>query len=845
GVRVALRALFEAPRLADFARRVAAARSATSGEAASARPSLRPEPRAGHPPLSLGQRRLWWMDRLHAGAPLFNLPSAVRLTGELAVNALARALGEVVRRHEVLRTVFVETEGGLGQVIGSAAPVALPHVDLSGLARGLRSGAVERLAAEGSRRPFDLARGPLLRAALLSLDRREHVLLLVIHHAVFDAWSQAILVHELAVLYAAFAENRPSPLPALPVQYADFAIWQRRLLSGQGLDSELAYWRRQLAGPLPRLRLPYSREKEAASGLAGARHRFALAPALQTGLRRLAREQGATLFMVLLAGFQTLLHRYCGEADLVVGTDVANRTEVETEGLIGFFANQLVLRTDLAGDPPAAELLARVREVVFAAHAHQELPFDRLVEELNPERGGGSAELFQVKLGLVNVPAARLAAQGLDLALLEVDNGIAQNELLLFMGEIGERLVGALQYRTELFSAAAVDRLRRHLETLWAAMVERPALRLSELPLLGEEERHQLLKEWNDAESASRQGAATVHGRFAAQAERTPRAVAMASEGQRWSYEEIDARANRLAHLLCHMGVGPEVRVALCAEASMDMVVGVLGILKSGGAYVPLDPKAPPARLAWQLADSRVALVLAGEGLQNLLPPQGPIVVPLGAGWEAGESASAPEEQAVEENLAYVIYTSGSTGRPKGVMVPHRGVVGYLEWACRQYGLSPGRGAILHTGLAFDLTVTSLLGPLLSGGTVTVAAGEAASGLARALAHGGGRDLVKLTPPHLPVLSAALTAELGKAWEGRLAGLVPMMVVGGEALPGASLGVWRRHAPELSVVNEYGPTEASVGCCAWMGPAGAIGEGEVPIGRPIAGARLVTVDAGL
>ncbi|HLX09300.1 MAG TPA: amino acid adenylation domain-containing protein, partial [Thermoanaerobaculia bacterium] len=499
GVRVPVRELFEAQSLADFARRVALA---LAGGAAPARPAPRPGPRAGSAPLSLAQQRLWLTERLHLGTPLFNLPTAVRLSGELDAGAFSRAFDAVVARHEVLRSALAES-GGEPVQRPAAFPPVLVRVDLAGLAGPRRDGEVERLARRLARRPFALARGPLLRAALLRLSGGEHVLLLVVHHAVFDAWSRAILVDELAALYEACRRGAASPLPEPPLQYADFARWQRHGLAAQAFAADLDYWRRQLAGPLPRLSLPYSGAPGPVPGLAGRRLRFALPPVLHAGLRRLARERGATLFMVLLAGLQTLLHRYGGGDDVVVGTDVANRTHAGLEGLIGFFANQLVLRTDLSGDPRVGELLARVREVVLGAHAHQELPFDRLVEELNPERGRSLAPLFQVKLGLVNVPEVRLALSGLELAVLEIDNGMVQHELLLFMGETGGGLAGAFHYDAELFAPPAIARLRRHLQALWSEMVERPEARLGELALLSAGERQQLVVEWNEGGEAA------------------------------------------------------------------------------------------------------------------------------------------------------------------------------------------------------------------------------------------------------------------------------------------------------------------------------------------------------
>jgi amino acid adenylation domain-containing protein len=480
GVRVPLRRLFEAPRLADLARELEAL---VRGGGAPTAPLTRQEPRPERIPLSFAQERIWLMDRLSPGNASYNLPTAVRLAGRLDDRALERALTEVVRRHEILRTALPLVGGEPVQAIAPVPALVLPRFDLSALPDSARRHEVERLAVEAARLPFDLARGPLMRAALLRLGEEEHVLLFTVQHAIFDGWSRGILVREAAALYDAYLRGEPSPLPGLPLQYADFTLWERRLLSGEALEAELAWWKRRFAGSLPVLRLPTDRPRPAASSFRGARRSLALSPELSAALNALAREEKATIFMVLLAAFAALLHRYSGQDDLVIGTDVAHRTRVETEGLIGFFVNQLALRLDLSGNPSFRELLARTREVVLGASAHQDLPFNKLVEALNPRREAGRMPLFDVKLGFLNVPAVRAEAAGLELSLLDLESGTAQYDLLVYLGEAGDRIGGVAQYATDLFDAATVERLLARFETLLAGAAADPARGVLDLAL--------------------------------------------------------------------------------------------------------------------------------------------------------------------------------------------------------------------------------------------------------------------------------------------------------------------------------------------------------------------------
>ncbi|HXO18741.1 MAG TPA: amino acid adenylation domain-containing protein, partial [Thermoanaerobaculia bacterium] len=796
-------------------------------------------------PLSPTQQGMLFHTLLRPGGGEYVVQLSCILRGDLDPVAFRRAWAKVIERHSCLRSVFLwERREEPLQLVYRRVSLPWREEDWSELSEAARRAALADLLREDRVRGFDVTSPPLLRMAILGWGEGTHAFVWSGHHLLLDGWSFSRVLAEVFMLYRAYRRGEEAVLPASP-PFSAYIAWHRR----QDLGAAEAFWRRTLAGLSAPTPLGVDRRAPDDKGTGADENvdaeqgwcRGALDAATTQRLQAIARRQRLTLGTLVQGAWALLLSRYSGADDVLFGLTVAGRPAElpDVESMVGLFIATLPERLAV---PPAAGLLPwlgdlQARSAEMLRHQHASLAQIQGWSEV--PRG---TPLFESLLVFENYPVeAALDELGRELVVEDLQTTERTNYPLHVVVVPGARLQFKVSFDRQRFTDPVVHRLAGHLETLLAAMGSSPERRLAELPLLGEVERHQLLWEGNDTESLPHGEPATVHGRFAAQARRTPAAVAVACGKESWSYGEIDARANRLADLLRRMGVGPDVRVGLCAEPSVEMVVGVLGVLKSGGAYVPLDPQSPPARLEWQLADSGAALVLAAEGLENLLPAQGPIVVPLGAGWEADESATAPEERAAEENLVYVIYTSGSTGQPKGVMVPHRGVAAYLRWACRQYGLSPGRGAFLHTGLAFDLTVTSLLGPLMSGGAVTVAGGEGVSGLVRAMARGG-RGLVKLTPSHLPVLSAALAAALGEDWEARCADLAEVLVVGGEALSGASLGVWRRHAPELWVANEYGPTEASVGCCVWMGPAGSIGEGEVPIGRPIAGARLYVVD---
>jgi amino acid adenylation domain-containing protein len=750
-VELPVRAVFEAPTVAGLAERVDAAagpRAARGLPLAGAAP-------AEHVPLSFAQERLWFLDQLEPGAATYNLPLTLRLHGALDAEAMRRSLGEIACRHEVLRAVFRDADGRPVQEFLAAEGFPLPLTDLSATPSDDVDGEIERRVLAESVAPFDLARGPLFRAALLRAAADDHVLLLNMHHAVSDGWSIGILVRELTALYGAFSAGQPSPLPELPVRYADFGVWQRAWLSGGVLDGQVEFWRRTLAGAPAQLDLPTDRPRPAVQTYRGANHDMAFPRAVTEKLATLARSEGASLFMAIMAAFQSLMGRWSGQDDVVVGTPIAGRNRAELEGLIGFFVNTLPVRGDLRGDPTFRELLRRTREATLDAYAHQDLPFEKLVAEIHPERSLSHGPVFQVMLTLQNLPEGELRLGELRIEQVLAQEVAAKYDLAFTLAETPAGLSGSVQYNPDLFDEATVARMARHLGRLMEGAAAHPDTRLSRLPLMDDAERALVVDEWNRT-AREMEEEVCVHDLFARQAARTPHAPALTYRNARMTYAELDAASNRLARRLRASGVGPEVPVAISLERSPEMVVALLAVLRAGGAYLPLDPAYPHDRRAYMLADSGARIVVARAEAMDELADTHVEVVPPDAAFDASADGSALPPSADAGNLAYVTYTSGSTGRPKGVMVPHRGVVNLALAQIEAFGLRAGTRVLQFASMSFDAAASETFTTLLSGGTLVLAPRDALMAGDALLATLAGERVEAVTLP--PSMLAALPA---------------------------------------------------------------------------------------
>ena len=749
-------------------------------------------------PLSFAQQRLWFLDQLAPGTPLYNIPLPLRLSGPLDAEILQRSLSEIIRRHECLRATFATLEGQPVQNIAPARSIELPFIDLTQLSNDQREEHALELAREDAQLPFDLSAGPLLRASLLHLSENEHILLLCTHHIVFDAWSAGILLQELTLLYQAFSEGKPSPFSELPIQYVDFARWQRQWLQGDVLKDELDYWREQLAGAPAVLELPTDRPRPSVQSYRGATQEFLIPADLSASLKTLSREEGVTLFMTLLAAFQTLLCRYSGQEEVVVGVGIANRDRIEIEQLIGFFVNNLALRTDLSDNPSFRELLGRVREVALNAYAHKDLPFDKLVEALQPERDLTHAPIFQVTFTLLNAPTEFSQIPNLALTPIEINSATAKLDMTLIMTDTPRGLSGSLEYNTDLFDNATIRRMLWHFHNILRSIVANPTQRLSTLPILTEEERRQIVVEWNDTKCDYPRDRC-VHELFEEQVEKTPEAVAVIFGDEQISYRSLNRRANQLAHYLQTLGIGPEVRVALCTSRTPEMIIGLLGILKAGAAYVPLDPGYPMERLAFMLQDAGASVLLTQEDLVNSLPVHWGQVICLDRDWEIIEKQNPdnPSSSVSPDNLAYIIYTSGSTGKPKGVLAPHRGLCNLNTSQIRSFNVDSASRVLQFAAYSFDASVSEFGMALLSGGAICLASQED-------LLPGPG--LIRIMRDYQISNVTFPPSTLARLPEDQLPAL-RTIIVAGESCTSDLVARW---AGGRQFIHGYGPTEVTV-----------------------------------
>ena len=787
-------------------------------------------PRGKSLALSFAQQRLWFLDQLEPNKGTYNLPAAYRFKGDLNLSALEQSLNILVCRHEILRTTFTEQDGGPVQQPAPFQPFVLVCHDLTTIAATARHAAARHQAQREAQQPFDLAHGPLCRFNLLQLTETTHWLLVTLHHIVADGWSFEIFEQEFENLYLSLSQGREPTLPALPIQYADFAQWQRHWWQSERLATQLQYWKQQLAGLSPVLALPTDRPRPALQTYRGAKCRLHIPQPLVTALEQLSQTAGCTLFMTLLAAFQMLLARYSGQTDIAVGSPIAGRSQVETEGLIGLFINTLVLRTNLAGNPRVNEVLERVRTMALAAYAHQDLPFEQLVEELNPTRALSHSPFFQVMLILRNASKPLFPAlPDLQMRREFVDPGTAMFDLTVYAQKTDQGLGLTFEYNTDLFDATTIERMGQHWRIMLEGMVAHPEQRLTDLPLLSSTEQQQLAA-WNTTAVAF-PPARGFHQHIEAQVARTPTAIAVQFETQTLTYTALNERANQLAHYLRRQGIGPNIRVGLYMQRSLELLIGLLGIVKAGGTYVPLDPSYPHDRIAFMLTDAQVALVITQARLHAQLPTANIPSLCL-------DTAQHQLEQEGPENLtsdvtsthiAYIIYTSGSTGTPKGVQISHGALENFLLAMRQEPGLQAHDILLAVTTIAFDIAGLELYLPLVVGGQVVLVSQDVAKDGHRLVAalQASKATIMQATPATWRLLLEA-------GWTGT-PGLT--MLCGGETLP-------RTLATQLlecgtALWNMYGPTETTIWSAVHRV---APGEGPVPIGRPIANTQFHLLD---
>ncbi|HEY7414193.1 MAG TPA: amino acid adenylation domain-containing protein, partial [Ktedonobacteraceae bacterium] len=786
-------------------------------------------------PLSFAQERLWFLDQLVPGNPTYNVPLTIHLTGQLDSAVLKRCLAEIVRRHEILRTRFESTEQGPAQVVGTTFAFPLPVIDLTAIPSEQQQQMVEVLMGEQGRRPFDLKTGPLVRWILLRLGQTRHLLLFTAHHIVIDGWSLDVFYQELAGLYEAALAGKSFSLPDLPLQYADFGLWQRKLLQEGAVDDQLAYWQRHLQNMPPIFELPVDRPRPLKRSLNGARMTFALPTSLNERLHSLGQQAKATSFMILLAAFQPLLARYTHRTDIVVGTPIANRTRPEIEKLIGVFVNTIVLRVDLSGNPSFYELVCRVRKICLEAYANQDIPFERLVEVLQPERDMSSTPLIQVLFAFRNTDRSQLTLPGLNMRAQVQGNGTAKFDLMLEIQESEQGYTGVLEYSTDLFVEETIARLSKQYVLLISAGLANPETRLADLPLLtAEEQQHLVARRSSEPERLYEN---CIHQLFEQQVARAPEAIALLYEDQQMSYLALEQQANRLAHYLIASGVRPESRVGLYMERSLEMVVGILAIQKAGGAYVALDPSYPQKELDFRIRDSQITLLLAQECFAQEISTFPCQVLYLDRDWPliARQRHDAPLTTVAPDNLAYVVYTSGSTGRAKGVMITHRALGNHMRWFQETFSLNADDKVLQKTPYSFDASVWEFYATLLTGGSLVMArpgVQRVGASLVETLRHFQ-ISAVQLVPAQLQMLVdepafAACTH-------------LRLLYCGGEELS-PDLSTRALTLLPVKMYNLYGPSETCIDATFWPCTASP-NSVSTPIGIPISNMQAYVLDA--
>ncbi|MCC5601597.1 non-ribosomal peptide synthetase [Nostoc favosum] len=793
-------------------------------------------------PLSFSQQRLWFIDQLYHGSSFYNIPIAFHIQGNLNIAALEQSLNEILKRHEVWRTNFRLVNGEPIQEIALQFTWNLSIINLQHLSGKNWEPKVKQFAAEEAKKSFNLAKGLLVRATLLRLSEEEHILLVTMHHIITDGWSCGVFLRELSTLYAAFSTNQPSSLSELPIQYADFSIWQRDRIQGEFLATQLNYWKEQLQGELPVLQLPTDRPRPNLNTFTGAKQYFAFSASLTNALKQLSQREDATLFMSLLAAFNVLLYRYTDQEDILIGSPIANRNRAELEGMLGLFVNTLVLRNNLSGNPSFRELLHRVREVTLDAYAHQDLPFEMLVEELQPERDLSRNPLYDLMFVLQNTPSSVQEVSGLTLRTFGFDSGTAQLDIFLSMSESEEGLTGWLEYNTDIFDSTTITQFINNFQTLLENIVANPEQRLSELSLLTASEQEELLFKFNQTYADYSQDVC-LHQLFEQQVELTPLSIALISDSEEITYRQLNHRVNQLAHYLQKQGVTKETLVALCLERDLDMVVGILAILKAGGAYIPLDPSYPVKRLNFMLSDSQASLLISKQEILEKLSLSAAKTVCLDIQKEeiAQESLENLINLSFSDNLAYIIYTSGSTGTPKGVLGTHRGTVNGLHWLWKTYPFTPGEVCCQKTAISFVDSIWEIFAPLLQGIPTVIISNATVLDpqlFIESLAQHKVSRII-LVPSLLRLILDNYSHLVKKLTH------LKFWITSGEALSVKLVQTFRELMPFAKLINLYGSSEVSANATYYDTSLLPEQADSVPIGRPIDNTQIYVLNRDL
>ncbi|KAA3617202.1 MAG: amino acid adenylation domain-containing protein [Calditrichaeota bacterium] len=856
---IPLRNIFEYPTVASLTESIEITQRGQGGVQA---PPIMAVSRQQEIPLSFAQQRLWFLDQLEPNTSNYNIPESARIKGQLDPKILEQCLNEIIQRHEVLRTNFVSISGTPQQVIHTNREIVLEQHDVRNLPKTDREAAALKIANQFARTIFNLSEGALLRAGIVYLDDDEFFFLVTVHHIISDDWSTQVFIREIGILYNAFSNNQKSPMPPLPVQYADFSHWQQNWLQGKILEEQLDFWKTTLAGSVPLLELPTDRPRPKVQTFNGSYKTFEIGEEFSRQITNFTTDHGATVFMTLIAAFQTLLYRYSGQDNFNIGTPIANRNRAEIEPLIGFFVNTLVMNADLSGQPTFIELLDRVKETSLNAYAHQDLPFEKIVDALKPDRDMAHSPLFQVMFVLQSANPAQQSntpqeKSPIEISSIEAHSGTSKFDLTFFLVDDGKNISGAVEYNTDLFDESTIERMTGHFTKLLTALIQQPKMPVTKIALTNEKETQHLTHGLNRFEEKQHFTASTKEI-FEKQAAQTPNATAVVAGSMQLKYSELNEVANRLAHKLIEKGIGADDLIGLYFNRSPEMIIAILAVIKSGAAYVPIDPSYPKERINYMIDDSGMKLLLTDNKSNVILNPvpkgkespqslnngilhsvnftQNAITTMLVDEPEnLSENVSNPDVKIDPDSLVYMIYTSGSTGKPKGTLITHGGLTHYLNWAYEAYPLNEGRGSLVHSTIAFDATVTAVFTPILTGKSITLAdTDDDLEALAKALLDYQDFNIVKITPAHLDLLSHQIPAE-------KASKLTSTFVIGGENLVDNQISFWQKNAPETSLFNEYGPTETVVGCVVYNAK-GWDGKGSVPIGRSITNSPVYILD---